>query len=225
MEQLSAPHVAALAVTVALAGLAVVAARRRGERVGLGLGRILAIVILTAFLLEQLTYAERGAWSAKVNLPFQLSDAVTLVSVLALWRPRAPVLVELVYFWAFGASLQAVLTPDLGETFPDVLYFTYFGAHSGAIVAACLLVFGLGRVPRPGAAWRAFGMTAGFTALAALATIATGGNYMFLRHKPAHGSLLDVMGPWPVYILAGAALGLAMFGALERLARLAGLRR
>jgi uncharacterized membrane protein YwaF len=58
-----------------------------------------------------------------------------------------------------------------------------------------------------------------FACLAAAGTVVTGGNYMFLRHKPAHGSLLDLMGPWPVYILAGALLALIMFLALAALAR------
>ena len=49
--------------------------------------------------------------------------------------------------------------------------------------------------------------------------MATGGNYMFLRRKPVHGSLLDVMGPWPWYILAAAALGLVIFLRLDALAR------
>ena len=126
---------------------------------------------------------------------------------------------ELVYFWALSASLQAVVTPDLSESFPDPLYFSYFATHSGAIMAACLLMFGARRRPRPGAVPRVYAITAAFTAIAAAGTIATGGNYMFLRRKPVHGSLLDLMGPWPVYIVTGAALGLAMFVALDVLAR------
>jgi hypothetical integral membrane protein (TIGR02206 family) len=154
-----------------------------------------------------------------VNLPLQLSDVVTLASVAALWQPAWALLVELVYFWALSVSVQAVLTPDLAQHFPDPLAFTYFATHAGAIAAACLLVFGERRVPRPGAVWRAYAVTAAVAVVAAIATVLTGGNYMFLRRKPAGGSLLDLMGPWPVYILVGAAAGLVMFVALAAVAR------
>jgi uncharacterized membrane protein YwaF len=66
---------------------------------------------------------------------------------------------------------------------------------------------------------RAFAVTAAFAAAAAIATLATGGNYLFLRRKPAGGSLLDVLGPWPLYIASAAALGMALFLALEAAAR------
>ncbi|HSD77808.1 MAG TPA: TIGR02206 family membrane protein, partial [Solirubrobacteraceae bacterium] len=218
MDDWSDAHVAALLVTVAVAALVTAGARRRGDAFAVPVGRGLALVILGGFVGEQVVYAVRGEWSAQVNLPLQLTDAVTLASVVALWRPESALLVEVVYFWALSATVQAVLTPDLGSSFPDPLYFSYFATHSGAIVAACLLVFGAGRLPRPGAVRRVYALTAGVAALAAVGTLATGGNYMFLRRKPAHGSLLDLMGPWPVYIVAGAALGLASFVALAALA-------
>jgi hypothetical integral membrane protein (TIGR02206 family) len=195
-------------------------ARKHGDGFTVPARRMLALLLLAGFAGEQLTYALRGEWTAEVNLPFQLSDAVTLVAAAALWRP-ASLLVELAYFWALSASLQAVITPDLGDGFPDLLYFTYFAAHSGAIAAACLLVFGARRAPRPGAVRRVYAITAAFAGCAAIATVVTGGNYMFLRHKPARGSLLDVMGPWPLYILAAAVLALLLFAALATLAALA----
>ena len=218
MRDLSGEHLAALAVTAALCALLVAGARRGGPAFSRPARLVLGAVILAGFAGEQLAYGERGLWSARVNLPFQLSDAVTLVSVLALWRPR-PLLVELLYYWAFAATLQALATPDLRQAYPDLLYFTYFTTHGGALAAACLLVLGERRVPRAGSALRAFAVTAGFAVVAAVATLATGGNYLFLRRKPAGGSLLDVMGPWPVYIATAAALGLALFLALEAVAR------
>ena len=220
MEHWSREHIAALVATAVVAALLVVGARRRGEAWARPVGRGLAVVILAGFVGEQLTYAARGEWTARVNLPLQLTDAVTLACIAALWRPRSALLVELVYFWAFSASLQAILTPDLGQSFPDVLFFTYFATHSGAIAAAALLVLGARRMPRPDAAWRVYGVTVGVLVAAAVGTLLTGGNYMFLRHKPVHGSLLDLMGPWPVYIFVAAIVGLLMFLALARLARL-----
>jgi hypothetical integral membrane protein (TIGR02206 family) len=210
-----------LAATALATALLVAGARRGGAAWSRTARRLLAAVLLIGFAGEQLAYALRGEWSAEVNLPFQLTDAVTLVAAAALWRP-APQLVELTYFWALSASLQALVTPDLGADAPDVLYFTYLATHGGAVAAACLLVFGERRALRPGAVWRAYAITAGFAACAAIATVATGGNYMFLRRKPVRGSLLDVMGPWPVYIVAGAALGLLLFAALAALARSTG---
>jgi hypothetical integral membrane protein (TIGR02206 family) len=220
VEHWSGAHLGALAATALAAALLVAGARRRGPAWSAPARRALGLLLLAGFAGEQLAYALRGDWSVEVNLPLHLTDAVTLISAAALWRP-APLLVELTYFWALSASLQALLTPDLGHDAPDFLFFTYFATHGGAVAAACLLVLGERRAPRPGAVVRVYGITVAFAACAALGTLATGGNYMFLRRKPSSGSLLDVMGPWPVYILAAAALALVLLAALAALARLA----
>jgi hypothetical integral membrane protein (TIGR02206 family) len=209
MPQFSDPHLAALAVLVAATAVAIWTARRHPGRATDAVARAVAAVILAAWAGEYAADIVRGTWNATYDLPLQLTDAVSVTAALALIT-RRQLLVELTYFWALTASLLATLTPDLGQNFPSVYYFTYFGYHVGAIVAGCLLVFGCGRYPRPRSAWRAFGATLAFAAVAGTADVITGGNYMYLRTKPQHNSLLGVMGPWPWYIVGGALLGLAM---------------
>jgi hypothetical integral membrane protein (TIGR02206 family) len=165
----------------------------------------------------------RGTWEVEDNLPLHLTDVVTIVSVVALWTARVR-LVELTYFWALTASLQALLTPNLTERTADIFVWTFFITHGGAIVAAILLVFGLRIVPPAGAVRRTFGATLVVAAAAAVGNLITGGNYMFLREKPSTASLLDVMGPWPVYIVVAAVLALALFALLDLPLR-AGRRR
>jgi len=219
MRQLSGEHIAALVVLAAGVGAAGLAPRRRGGQWVTPFVRGLALAILVAYVTEYVANAVEGSWSVRTHLPLHLTDAVTVVAVIALWTPR-PLLVEIVYFWALTASLQAVVTPDLGQPFPSIFYFTYFATHIGVVVAACLLTFGLRRTPRPGAVWRVYAITAAFAAMVGVADLILGANYMYLRHKPERSSLLDVMGPWPWYILGGAALGLIVFVALSALTKL-----
>lgn len=218
MQQFSLEHIVGLLVAALGAAVLFAIARREEDRGAARVARGLAIAIVVAYLAEHLSYVSRGTWSPQRNLPFHLTDATAMVTVAALWRPDTPILVELVYFWSLSAALQAVLTPGVAEPFPHVLYFTYFIIHSGPVVAACLLVVGCRRIPRPGAAWRVYGLTVAFAGVAAIGTVTTGGNYMFLRRKPPNSSLLDAMGPWPWYIAAAAALALAMFLILQALA-------
>ena len=64
-----------------------------------------------------------------------------------------------------------------------------------------------------------FAVTLAMAAAAGIGNLITGGNYMYLRAKPSQASLLDQMGPWPVYIVVAAAIALVLFAALDRLAR------
>jgi hypothetical integral membrane protein (TIGR02206 family) len=214
VPQFSPPHLAALAVLVAASCASIVAARRRPGPWTTAWARVLALAILAGWAGEYIADAAEGIWSAQYTLPLQLTDAVSGCAIVALWTRRM-LLVELTYFWSITASLQATITPDLGQNFPSVFYFTYFTYHIGAVVAAGLLVFGLRLYPRSRAAWRVFGLTLCWAAVAGIGDVITGGNYMYLRTKPEHHSLLNVLGPWPWYIASAAAVGLALLLALQ----------
>jgi hypothetical integral membrane protein (TIGR02206 family) len=214
VRQFSVEHLAALGVMVVAAGLSVWLARR--DRATVALSRTLALIVLAGWVGEQVADVVDGIWSVKYTLPLQLTDVVSITAVVALWCPR-PLLVELTYFWALTASLQATLTPDLARTFPSAFYLTYFAYHVGAVVAALLLVYGRRIYPRPGAAWRVFAATLVVTAVAGAADLVAGGNYMYLRTKPEHSSLLSVMARWPWYIAETAVLAVAMLLALAAL--------
>ena len=214
MDQLAGEHVAALGAMAAVSTLSIWAARAHPGAWIVLFARTLSVLIFAAYLAENIAIVVRGTWSLERSLPLQLTDAVTIIAAAALWNPRL-LLFELAYFWGLTASLQAVLTPDLDSAFPSLFFFTYFTTHCGAVVAAVFLAFGCRLVPRRGAVKRVFLATAGFAVVAGLADLLTGGNYMFLREKPETASLLNLIGPWPWYILTGALLAIAMFAALD----------
>jgi hypothetical integral membrane protein (TIGR02206 family) len=214
LRQFSDAHLAALGVLALTASVSVWAPRRHPGRWMVLAARTLALVIFVAWAGEYVADVVLATWTIQYDIPLQLTDAVSVVAILALWSRRM-MLVELLYFWSLTASLQAVLTPDLSWSFPSVYYFTYFTYHIGAIVAGCFLVLGCRMYPRPGAVWRVYAATLAFTAIAALADILTGGNYMYLREKPEHSSLLNLMGPWPWYIAETVVLALVLLLAVK----------
>jgi hypothetical integral membrane protein (TIGR02206 family) len=215
VRQFSSPHLAALAVLVVASVVSVWAARR--NRLTPASCRLLALLVLAAWIGEYVADAINGTYAAKYTLPLQLTDVVSAITVVALWT-RRQLAVELLYFWSLSASLQALLTPDLGQRFPSVYYFTYFAYHIGAVVAAVTMVFGFRIYPRPKAALKVFGFTLIWAAVAGIGDVVTGGNYMYLRAKPIHHSLLNLMGPWPWYIATTAALALAILLVLQLIA-------
>ena len=207
MRQFSTEHLAALGVTAAAAALSIATARRGSERAVRLLSRSLALVILAGWIGEQIADVVEGIWSVKYTLPLQLTDVVSVVAVVALLRPR-PLPVELTWFWALTATLQATLTPDLSRTFPErlLLHLLRLPRRSRSWPRAC---WSSASAATPARARRGACSPSrlAWAAVAGAADLVTGGNYMYLRAKPVHSSLLSVMARWPWYILETAVRG------------------
>ncbi len=220
MAEFSKPHLAALAVWLLITIVSVAAARRSSPhtRWTYWFSAVIAVGILVAWAGEYVADVITGVYTVQYTLPLQLTDLISVTSAFALLT-RRQLAVELTYFLALTGALQATITPDLYQNFPSVYYFTFFMYHIGAMIAAVFLVWGLRIRLRRWAALRGLIAVLAWAAIAGIADLITGGNYMYMHWKPEHGSLLSVMGPWPWYIAAGVGVAAVMMGLLNVITR------
>jgi hypothetical integral membrane protein (TIGR02206 family) len=202
---------ASVAVAAATCAALCGAARKDRGRCG---AVVLGLILLAVAVIWVVQSAVSGSWTAAGSLPLPLCDVALVVAALACWWPR-PLLVELTWFWGMAGTLQAVITPDLAVAFPNLLFLEYVVGHLGIVVAAVYLVVGLRITPRPGAVPRTFAITAAYTACVGVVDAVTGGDYMFLRSRPATWSLLSVLGPWPWYIVGAAGVAVVLLVLLD----------
>lgn len=207
MAPYGAAHIAALLTTVLLAIVLVYVARRlRGTATE---GRSLTVagaVMLAATVLWMIWNMLPMNWNVEQSLPFHLSDALRIVTSFALLTRNGP-LIAITYFWGLTLNLQSVITPDLNYFHAPVLeYLAYWFFHIAVLIVPIVFVWGLGYRPT----WRgygiAFGATVAWAAIAAVANTLTGANYGYLARAPEGPSVLDVLGPWPMYLLWEAVL-------------------
>jgi len=123
--------------------------------------------------------------------------------------------VEVSYFWGLAGTIQALFTPDVPQHFPSYPYFQYYIAHGGVVAASLILVVGMRLHPRPWAVVRVAGLTIAYAALVGITDAVTGANYMYLRSKPPSPTLLDVLGPWPLYIFSATLIAFVLFAILD----------
>ena len=146
-----------------------------------------------------------GNYDVDTSLPLQLCDLAWVAAVVALWS-RHWAATALVYFWGLTLTIQGIVTPSLTDLFPDPQYFMFWGMHFLTVWAAVYLTFGL-RVPLT---WRSYRFTVACTAGWAVAAMAfnavSGTNYGYLNRKPSVGTLLDLFGPWPAYVVVEIAV-------------------
>jgi hypothetical integral membrane protein (TIGR02206 family) len=201
-------HLTLILIIVATCTALAFACRRklldvRKVRLGLGWGLVINELIWWTF-----RYSHEGLhlW----NLPFQLCDVTLWMSAIACLTLSGRV-VEFAYFGGMAGAGMAILTPDLWSPWPTYPAIYFFLAHGGIVVAISVLVYGRISPLRPGAVWRGFAMLLGFAAAIGTLNAIAGTNFMYLCRKPKSASALDALGPWPMYLVAGAAVALALF--------------
>ena len=201
-EAFGPSHQVALVLLVAgVVAILLFGRRHRGTELAERVGRGLAFAVLAVTVPLQLLYFTPGYFSLDKTLPLQLCDLASGVAVYALWT-RRPWAAALTYFWGLTLTSQAIVTPDLGADFPDPVFVLFWAMHLLVVWAAVYLVWGLGLGP----SWRSYRIALVVTAVWAVTmfafNVAVDTNYGYLNAKPSSASALDLLGPWPWYLLA-----------------------
>lgn len=213
MPQYGIEHVTVLVVIVVVAVVCTVLARR--ARDGDRINRVLSIsgwVMLAVTVVWTIWGLLPTNWDIHQSLPFHFSDAARYLTAIALIT-RSGWAIAILYYWGLTLNLQSVLTPDLNYLqFPVLEFAMYWILHAAVLIAPIVLTWGFGYRPT----WRGYAFTFGATvewaAVAFVVNLMTGSNYSYVSGGPAGASLLDVLGPWPLYLLSVAGLMIVVWG-------------
>lgn len=162
-------------------------------------------------------YALSHNWGV-YSLPFQLCSLMVWMSA-ALLLTKKRQLYDITFFLGILGALQALLTPDLDASYREFRYFHFFLAHGAIIAASVYMTVVTGWRPTAKSAFKAIGWLHVLAVPAAITNAIAGTNFMFLARKPSAGSLLDLLAPWPWYLLQLEVVALVMCFALLGLVR------
>ncbi|MET3963513.1 putative integral membrane protein (TIGR02206 family) [Marmoricola sp. OAE513] len=190
-------HLLLLTLFVVVLVAVVAAGRSRGDDPRFRRGFAIAIPCFT--LPMQIWQLLPSDFGLGTSLPLQYCDLAWAIAAYALWT-RKPWAVALTYFWGLTLTVQGIVTPSLGEQFPDPRYFMFFGMHFLTVWAAGYLV-ATGNRPT----WALYRFAVVVTAAWALVVMTfngiTGTNYGYLNRKPPGASALDLLPGWPAYVV------------------------
>lgn len=198
-QTFSTPHLIVMGLTLAVPILLAAIARRRAAAT---IGYILAGVILTNELASLCyRFADFNLLDfIRYDLPLHVCGIAVFATAaaLVLRNQRA---YEIAYFWGLVGTLNAVITPPLGdgEGFPSYRFFQYFIAHSGIVAGVLYATLGLRMRPNLGGLYRAFIYANLFAVGVGIFNVVMKSNYMFLCEPPKTASPF-FFAPWPWYI-------------------------
>lgn len=175
--------------------------------------RIFALSLLVMEVLYHVWMMTTGRWTLASSLPLELCSISLLVTIVLLWTGNKH-LIDFVFFAGIGGAIQAMATPVLDLGFPHFRYFHFFYTHIGIILTALYFTWMKGYRPTFEGVLKTMLALNLLLPLLFVVNHLFQGNYMFLREKPYNGSLLDLLGPYPWYILSLEGVAFIMFTGL-----------
>jgi hypothetical integral membrane protein (TIGR02206 family) len=202
-------HLAILAMVLVLGSVLALLHRRLPR-----LAKAIRLSVAVALLLDTAMFygyqITNGLLTFPDHLPLELCDVSLVLTIVALFALK-PLAYDLAYYWALAGASMALLTPNLWEPFPSFGTVQFFVAHGLTVSAVLYLVWSGQARPRPWSVLRAMVGVNIFAAVVGVFDYVYKTNYFYLRAKPANASMLDYLGPWPIYLLCTEGVALVLF--------------
>lgn len=208
LQLFGAAHLAMLAAVPAIAGILAVAHRKLPAAKTIRMGVAVALVVNT--ILFYGWRIETGVLAFPNGLPLELCDLSLFLTIVALFTLK-PWSFDLAYYWALAGAGMALLTPNLTDPFPSFGSVEFFITHGLTVCGVLYLVWSGQARPRR---WSVARAMIGINIVALFDgpfDAIFGTDYFFLRAKPVNPSLLDYLGPWPLYIVSTEGVALILF--------------
>jgi hypothetical integral membrane protein (TIGR02206 family) len=196
----SPSHLVVLAIFAAgTIGLLLAGPRLRGTSAERSVALVLAganLVFGTISTIDALV-----PFDAQHSLPLHISGFAWIVIAAALIT-RQPTLIALTYYWGLTLCLQALVQPTLSQPFPEPAFFVFWGKHVSMVWGAVFLTLAL----RNGPDWRSYRRALLWTFVwlggVLVVNALLDSNYGYVSAKPSEATVLDLLGPWPVFVVA-----------------------
>lgn len=151
--------------------------------------------------------------SISEHLPLHMCSLSVLMIPIALFQ-KTRTLCCLLYFWGMGGATQALLTPTVTAQTHPLLFYQFFISHTLIVLGALYPIFVDSIEPSRDDLKQSIKYTILILPFIGFINWMVKGNYFYLSHKPDAETLLDALGPWPVYIIPLVGIGIALFSLL-----------
>ena len=210
----NAPHLAALGVIFLIALSFVFARKLWNENTRRNFRYFLAGWLVVWELSWHVWNLAYGTWTIQTMLPLHLCSVFVWLSVYMLIKKNYPIF-EIAYFLGIGGALQALLTPDAAQYgFPHFRAFQTFASHGGIVLAGLYMTIVEGYRPTLKSFKRVIIWTNIYMVFVFILNLAIGSNYLFIGHKPEFPTLIDMLAPWPWYILQLEVIAFVILGVM-----------
>lgn len=184
--------------------------KRKIKKSHVFLTMILGLCMYAQEVLYNLWQAHNNIWTIGESLPFHLCGLCVLIGPI-LYLTKNQKLFDCMYYWSIGAAV-ALFMPDIGAYgLPSFRFFQFFISHGLILIEVVLMLVVFNMRPSRHSVKHVMIITNIIMALVGIFNYAFDGNYFYIAHKPETASIIDFLGPWPVYILAMEAIALILF--------------